>query len=171
MTTGMAMASDLGAGAAVFALRAAAAAFLAGVFLAGAGRVAMTRLAFSEGNDRITVPDWSARVFADCANHHSPNQTPTQWMMPGDPVRAYAERRGWCRRARSCCGSARLRQSRRCLPSRGGSDLAITPDTVAELAACGRARWKIENETLQRAEDKTDTISNTTLEQGAARAC
>jgi hypothetical protein len=41
-----------------------------------------------------------------------------------------------------------LRQSRRCLPSRGGSDLAITPDTVAELAACGRARWKIENETF-----------------------
>jgi hypothetical protein len=28
------------------------------------------------------------------------------------------------------------------------SDLAITPDTVAELAACGRARWKIENETF-----------------------
>jgi hypothetical protein len=54
----------------------------------------MTRLAFGEGNDRITVPDWSARVFADCANHHSPNQTPTQWMMPGDSVRAYAERRG-----------------------------------------------------------------------------
>jgi hypothetical protein len=28
------------------------------------------------------------------------------------------------------------------------TDLAITPDTVAELAACGRARWKIENETF-----------------------
>jgi hypothetical protein len=28
------------------------------------------------------------------------------------------------------------------------SDLAVTPDTVAELAACGRARWKIENETF-----------------------
>ena len=27
-------------------------------------------------------------------------------------------------------------------------DLAITPDTVAEQAACGRARWKIENETF-----------------------
>ena len=28
------------------------------------------------------------------------------------------------------------------------TDLAITRDTVAELAACGRARWKIENETF-----------------------
>ncbi len=28
------------------------------------------------------------------------------------------------------------------------TDLPITPDTVAELAACGRARWKIENETF-----------------------
>jgi hypothetical protein len=28
------------------------------------------------------------------------------------------------------------------------TDLAITSDTVAELAACGRARWKIENETF-----------------------
>src|SRR5271169_2538214 len=28
------------------------------------------------------------------------------------------------------------------------TDLAIIPDTVAELAACGRARWKIENETF-----------------------
>jgi hypothetical protein len=28
------------------------------------------------------------------------------------------------------------------------TDLAITPDTVAALAACGRARWKIENETF-----------------------
>jgi hypothetical protein len=28
------------------------------------------------------------------------------------------------------------------------TDLAIAPDTVAELAACGRARWKIENETF-----------------------
>ena len=28
------------------------------------------------------------------------------------------------------------------------TDLAITPATVAELAACGRARWKIENETF-----------------------
>lgn len=28
------------------------------------------------------------------------------------------------------------------------TDLAITPDAVAELAACGRARWKIENETF-----------------------
>ena len=28
------------------------------------------------------------------------------------------------------------------------TDLPITPGTVAELAACGRARWKIENETF-----------------------
>jgi hypothetical protein len=28
------------------------------------------------------------------------------------------------------------------------TDLAITSDTVAELAACGRARGKIENETF-----------------------
>lgn len=28
------------------------------------------------------------------------------------------------------------------------TDLPITPDSVAELAACGRARWKIENETF-----------------------
>ena len=28
------------------------------------------------------------------------------------------------------------------------TDLAVNPDTVAELAACGRARWKIENETF-----------------------
>ena len=28
------------------------------------------------------------------------------------------------------------------------SDLPVTTDTVAELAACGRARWKIENETF-----------------------
>jgi hypothetical protein len=28
------------------------------------------------------------------------------------------------------------------------TDLAATCDTVAELAACGRARWKIENETF-----------------------
>jgi len=28
------------------------------------------------------------------------------------------------------------------------TDLVITPDTVAALAACGRARWKIENETF-----------------------
>src|SRR6202163_1796737 len=28
------------------------------------------------------------------------------------------------------------------------TDLAITSDTVAELAVCGRARWKIENETF-----------------------
>ncbi|MHB1952092.1 MAG: ISNCY family transposase [Acidiferrobacteraceae bacterium] len=28
------------------------------------------------------------------------------------------------------------------------TDLAVTPGTVAELAACGRARWKIENETF-----------------------
>jgi hypothetical protein len=28
------------------------------------------------------------------------------------------------------------------------TDLAVTSDTVAELAACGRARWKIENETF-----------------------
>lgn len=28
------------------------------------------------------------------------------------------------------------------------TDLPVTPDTVAELAACGRARWKIENETF-----------------------
>ena len=28
------------------------------------------------------------------------------------------------------------------------TDLAVTKDNVAELAACGRARWKIENETF-----------------------
>jgi hypothetical protein len=28
------------------------------------------------------------------------------------------------------------------------TDLAVTRDTVAELATCGRARWKIENETF-----------------------
>ena len=28
------------------------------------------------------------------------------------------------------------------------TDLPVTADTVAELAACGRARWKIENETF-----------------------
>ena len=28
------------------------------------------------------------------------------------------------------------------------TDLAVTRDSVAELAACGRARWKIENETF-----------------------
>jgi hypothetical protein len=28
------------------------------------------------------------------------------------------------------------------------TDLATTPGTVAELAACGRSRWKIENETF-----------------------
>jgi hypothetical protein len=28
------------------------------------------------------------------------------------------------------------------------TDLPIAPDTIAELAACGRARWKIENETF-----------------------
>lgn len=28
------------------------------------------------------------------------------------------------------------------------TDLAVTRDTVVELAACGRARWKIENETF-----------------------
>lgn len=28
------------------------------------------------------------------------------------------------------------------------TDLAVTADTVAELAACGRARWKVENETF-----------------------
>jgi hypothetical protein len=46
------------------------------------------------------------------------------------------------------------------------TDLAITPDTVAELAACGRARWKIENETFT-CSRPTVTISNTTL--GTAR--
>jgi hypothetical protein len=46
------------------------------------------------------------------------------------------------------------------------TDLAITSDTVAELAACGRARWKIENETFN-ALGPTVTISNTTL--GTAR--
>ncbi len=29
------------------------------------------------------------------------------------------------------------------------TDLAVTADNVAELAACGRARWKIENEAFQ----------------------
>jgi hypothetical protein len=28
------------------------------------------------------------------------------------------------------------------------TDLPVTADTVAEIAACGRARWKIENETF-----------------------
>lgn len=28
------------------------------------------------------------------------------------------------------------------------TDLPVTPDTVADLATCGRARWKIENETF-----------------------
>ena len=28
------------------------------------------------------------------------------------------------------------------------TDLDVTPDTVADLAACGRARWKIENESF-----------------------
>jgi len=28
------------------------------------------------------------------------------------------------------------------------TDLPVGPDTVVELAACGRARWKIENETF-----------------------
>ena len=28
------------------------------------------------------------------------------------------------------------------------TDLAITSDPIAELAACGRARWKFENETF-----------------------
>ena len=28
------------------------------------------------------------------------------------------------------------------------TDLAVNRDTIAELAACGRARWKIENETF-----------------------
>ncbi len=28
------------------------------------------------------------------------------------------------------------------------TDLAVTKDTVAELAACGHGRWKIENETF-----------------------
>jgi len=28
------------------------------------------------------------------------------------------------------------------------TDLAVSADTVAELAACGRARWEIENETF-----------------------
>ena len=28
------------------------------------------------------------------------------------------------------------------------TDLPVTPDTVVDLAACGRARWKIENETF-----------------------
>ena len=28
------------------------------------------------------------------------------------------------------------------------TDLPVGPDTVAELAACGRARWKIENESF-----------------------
>jgi hypothetical protein len=28
------------------------------------------------------------------------------------------------------------------------TDLPVTADTVADLAACGRARWKVENETF-----------------------
>jgi hypothetical protein len=46
------------------------------------------------------------------------------------------------------------------------TDLAITSDPIAELAACGRARWKFENETSTRS-GPTVTISNTTL--GTAR--
>ena len=28
------------------------------------------------------------------------------------------------------------------------TDLPVNPDTIVELAACGRARWKIENESF-----------------------
>ena len=34
------------------------------------------------------------------------------------------------------------------------TDLPVGPDTVADLAACGRARWKIENEKLQCPEEQ-----------------
>ena len=34
------------------------------------------------------------------------------------------------------------------------TDLPVGPENVVELAACGRARWKIENETLQRPEEQ-----------------
>jgi hypothetical protein len=33
-------------------------------------------------------------------------------------------------------------------PTKRETDLAVTADTVADLAVCGRARWKIENETF-----------------------
>ena len=33
-------------------------------------------------------------------------------------------------------------------PTKRETDLVVTGDTVAELAVCGRARWKIENETF-----------------------
>jgi len=33
-------------------------------------------------------------------------------------------------------------------PTKRETDLPVGPDTVVELAACGRARWKIENETF-----------------------
>ena len=34
------------------------------------------------------------------------------------------------------------------------TDLPVGPDTVVELAACGRARWKIENETIKNPRSK-----------------
>jgi hypothetical protein len=34
------------------------------------------------------------------------------------------------------------------------TDLPFGPENVAELAACGRARWKIENENLQCSQDQ-----------------
>ena len=33
-------------------------------------------------------------------------------------------------------------------PTKRETDLPVGPDTVVELAACGRARWRIENETF-----------------------
>jgi len=40
------------------------------------------------------------------------------------------------------------------------TDLPVTADTVAELAACGRARWKIENETFNTLKTKGYNIEH-----------
>lgn len=44
------------------------------------------------------------------------------------------------------------------------TSLPVGPDSVVELTACGRARWKIENETFRRSTSSrtTDTTLNTT---------
>ena len=39
------------------------------------------------------------------------------------------------------------------------TDLAVTQHSVAELAACARARWKIENETFNTLKTKATTSS------------
>ena len=40
------------------------------------------------------------------------------------------------------------------------TDLPVSADTVAELAACGRARWKIENETFNVLKTKGDNLEH-----------